>query len=208
MPVFNLPDGYSFDPPPSVQGIGVPDRGYGGADISQAFDATGQHYVACNAWGPGDPSFRWRAFKRVGAVYVEVPLPFLATGRGEQDVQWYDGRAWGIAWTGDQFNFDIIPSFVPFPSIPSLAAQVAALTARLNAVDSQIAALGLPTSDGTLVLQPQGEEGGQIAFAPGAGRTRWWFIDSYQDELRIFSNEGGMVEIRADGLYVGGAKVG
>jgi len=124
MPVFNLPDGYSFDPPPSVQGIGVPDRGYGGADISQAFDATGQHYVACNAWGPGDPSFRWRAFKRVGAVYVEVPLPFLATGRGEQDVQWYDGRAWGIAWTGDQFNFDIIPSFVPFPSIPSLVARI------------------------------------------------------------------------------------
>jgi len=146
MPTFKLPKGYSFDPPTEIQSIGVPDRGYGGADISQQFDATGQHYVACNAWGPGDPSFRWRAFKRVGAGYVEVPLPFLATGRGEQDVQWYDGRAWGIAWTGDQFNFDIIPSFVPFPSIPSLAARIAILEALLTQA-------GLP-SRSTVVAAP------------------------------------------------------
>lgn len=130
MPAFKLPKGYSLTPPESVQGVAntVPDKGYGGADISQAFDANGVHYVACNAWGPGDPSFRWRAFKRVGAKYVEVPLPFVATGRGEQDVQWFDGRSWGIAWTNETFQFDVIPGFVPFPSIPSIVRCLRGLT--------------------------------------------------------------------------------
>lgn len=176
MPTFKLPRGYSFDSPASVQSIGVPDRGYGGADISQAFDATGVHYVACNAWGPGEPSFRWRAFKRVGAKYVEVALPFLATGRGEQDVQWYDGKSWAIAWTGDQFDFNVIPSFVPFPSIPSLDARIAALEAESVAalreyvagLEARLAALASHTGDIEAVMHETQNETARVkAFAEG-----------------------------------------
>lgn len=185
MPAFTLPAGYSFEPPPDVdvQSIGVPDKGYGGADISQQFDATGIHYVACNAWGPGDPSFRWRAFKRVGAAYVEVPLPFVATGRGEQDVQWYDGKDWGIAWTNDQFQFDIIPGFAAFPSIPALAQRIAELEARLAAI---AAALPPLVNAGTLTIPPQlpPREGGEIVLADGEGGEPW-HIDVFDGKLRL-----------------------
>lgn len=224
MPTFKLPKGYSFTPPEGMTlAETVPDKGYGGADISQAFDANGVHYVACNAWGPGTPSFRWRTFKRVGNRYVEVPLPFLATGRGEQDVQWYDGRNWGIAWTDATFQFDQVPGFAAFPSIPSLAARITALeavgvadvqaqldalSARLAAVDARLAEQGKPASDNTLILWPQGEEGGQLAWAPGTQSTLWWFADTVGDTLRIFNSAGVVVaEFRSDGLYVQGRKV-
>lgn len=210
MPTFKLPKGYSFTPPPSAQGLAetVPDKGYGGADISQAYDANGVHYVACNAWGPGTPAFRWRAFKRQGSRYVEVPLPFLATGRGEIDVQWIDGALHAIAWTDATFQFDRVPGFASFPSIPSLLARLVTLEDRLAAVDARLASMGLPTSDGTLILYPQGEEGGQLAWAPGSQSALWWFADTVGDTLRIFNSAGAViVEVTSEGLYVLGRKV-
>lgn len=183
MPTFKLPRGYSFTDP-AQQTATVPDKGYGGADISQAFDAAGVHYVACNAWGPGDPSFRWRAFKRVGARYVEVPLPFLATGRGEQGVQPYDGKDWAIAWTNETFQFDVIPGFASFPSIPSLEQRIAELETRLNAALTVV-------NGSALTLLPQGgEEGGELILAGGEGQPDW-HIDVYAGKLRF--HVGGKV---------------
>mgnify|MGYP001565495767 CR=1 FL=1 len=209
MPTFKLPRGYSLTDPELRAVDTVPDKGYGGADISQEFDATGVHYVACNAWGPGDPPFRWRAFRRQGARYVEVPLPFVATGRGEQSVQFYDGKDWGIAWTNETFQFDVIPGFVPFPSIPALEQRIKALESRVATLDARMAAMGQPASDNTLILPPQGEEGGQIAWAPGTGGNLWWFADTVGDVLRVFNSAGSIIaEFKSDGLWVRGVKVG
>lgn len=122
MGTFKLPKGYSLTDPDD-QTITVPDKGYGGADISQAFDAQGVHYVACCAWGPGEPTFRFRAFKAVSpSRYIEVPLPFVATGRGEIAVLLHDGGLWAIAWTGENFFYGKVEGFAPFPTVAERAA--------------------------------------------------------------------------------------
>ncbi len=81
--------------------------------------------------------FRRRGTQRVCITWRATPLGrarhrfvgewFVSTGRGEQDIQWYDGDDWAIAWQGNTFNFDIVPAFVRFPSIPSLAGRITAL---------------------------------------------------------------------------------
>lgn len=129
MPPFKLPHGYSFTPPadhPSVL-IGG-ERLYGGADVSDAWDSEGTHWTFCNATFAG--LFRFRAFaqKQGETGYTERTLPDTnVDGRGNADVQWYDGRAHYSAWQGAQFYQNAVPGFVPFPSIPSLQAQIDAL---------------------------------------------------------------------------------
>lgn len=132
MPKFKLPKGYSFDPPaePDAQAQILIDRQklYGGADISDAYDAAWAHWTFCLATGP-DGLFRYRAFeqKKGATAYVERPLPDSVDGRGNADVQWIDGKAHYSAWQKDQFYQGIVPGFVPFPSIPSLDKRIAAL---------------------------------------------------------------------------------
>jgi hypothetical protein len=131
---FKLPKGYSFEPPTAdaqAQGVLVGgQRLYGGADISDAWDASGAHWTFCLATGP-DGLFRFRAFrqKQGEASYTEQPLPDSVDGRGNADVQWYDGKAHYSAWMGAQFYQNAVPNFVPFPSIPALQAQIDALKA-------------------------------------------------------------------------------
>jgi len=124
---FQLPEGYSFDPPPGVDQQVLIDgqKLYGGADPSDAYDAQNAHWVFCNATGP-DKLFRFRAFwkEAASAVYVERALPDSVDGRGNADVQWSDGRAHYMAWQGAQFYPGIVPGFAAFPSIPSLQAQI------------------------------------------------------------------------------------
>lgn len=120
---FKLPKGYSFTPPADVQGVTVPGYSpYGGADISQAFDAAGAHWVGCNANGPGTPAFRWRVFRKLKGAnsYVEMPLPFLATGRGELSIQ-EDGKLHAIAWNGSAFEFGVVEGFASFVPSPARA---------------------------------------------------------------------------------------
>lgn len=176
MPHFTLPDGYSFESPtdgqePATLSATVPDKGYGGADISQAWDAAGVHYVGCNAWGPGTPSFRWRVFRFGGAGYVEVPLPFLATGRGELAALPHDGALHAIAWTDSTFQFDSVPGFAVFPSIPALERRIAALEARVAAVTSKAANIE------TLMHRVE-EEGVRTKWAVQALSTRVDSIDA------------------------------
>lgn len=135
MTKFKLPKGYSFEPPAdelvNIQGVTIPPFGlYGGSAVTQDWDANGVHFVGCNASKTSEtPAFKWRVFKKQGSGYVEVPLPFLATGRGTQGAHLYDGKAHAIAWEQKDFNFAEVPGFVAFPSIPSLAARIAALEA-------------------------------------------------------------------------------
>lgn len=131
MPKFRLPKGYSFDPPAvlDAQAQILIDRQklYGGADISDAWDAAGAHWTFCNA--TFETLFRFRAFekKRGETVYTERPLLDSVDGRGNADVQWFDGMAHYSCWQGQQFYQNIVPGFVAFPSIPSLAARIAQL---------------------------------------------------------------------------------
>lgn len=129
MTKFKLPKGYSFDPPadhPSVLIGGQ--KLYGGADISDAYDAAGTHWTWCLATGP-DGLFRYRAFwqKQGETLWSEQKLPDSVDGRGNADVQWWDGKAHYSAWMGAQFYQNTVPNFQPFPSIPSLDKRIAAL---------------------------------------------------------------------------------
>ena len=154
MPTFKLPRGYSHIPPDAEASILVDDRGlYGGADISDHYDARRNHFVLCCATGPGDPAFRLRGFRRAanGTTYAEVPLAIepagtVVTGRGNGDIAWIDGTLHFAGWRDKAFFLGTIPSFVPFPSIPSLEARIAMLESLLTQV-------GLPTRS-TVVAGP------------------------------------------------------
>lgn len=132
MTKFKLPKGYSFAPPDDdTQDILIGGQKlYGGADPSDAWDADGTHWTFCNATGP-DGKFRFRAFAQPAGVasYSERPIPDSVDGRGNADVQWYDGKAHYTCWQKDQFYQNAVPNFKAFPSIPSLAARIAALEA-------------------------------------------------------------------------------
>lgn len=130
MTKFKLPKGYSFEPPEDdEQSVLVGGQKlYGGADISDAWDADGTHWTWCLATGP-DGKFRYRAFAqpRDAAAYTERPLPDAVDGRGNADVQWHDGKAHYSAWMGSQFYQNAVPGFAPYPSIPSLDRRITTL---------------------------------------------------------------------------------
>lgn len=131
---FTLPEGYNLIP---IQSITVDTQKlYGGADISDHYDAEGTNFVLCDAEGP-DKVFKLRGFKRRrgDARYTETPLLIegppgtIITGRGNCDVQWIDGKLHFSGWVAGAFFQGTIPEFVPFPSIPSLEKRIAALEA-------------------------------------------------------------------------------
>lgn len=211
MPRFKLPKGYSFDPPPdAVASILVDGAGlYGGADISDHYDALSNHFVLCCATGPGDPAFRLRGFRRPfdGAKYAEVPLAIepagmVITGRGNSDIEWIDGTLHFAGWRDKAFFLGTIPSFVAFPSIPSLAARIAALEARIATTPSIV--------NGAINVPPQVElyEGGQINLLPGQGCVRTWRIDNTAESFRVFADGVVVVEVTMDGMWVRGVQVG
>lgn len=143
MTKFKLPKGYSFEPSDEgdTQDILIGgQRLYGGADISDAWDADGTHWTWCLATGP-DGKFRYRAFAQPAgaAAYTERPLPDSVDGRGNADVQWYDGKAHYSAWMGAQFYQNAVPGFASFPSIPSLDQRIAALEAGGGGAGGRVA---------------------------------------------------------------------
>jgi len=151
---FKLPRGYSSTPPEAEASILVDNYGlYGGADISDHYDAARNHFVLCCATGPGVPSFRLRGFwRQAGRVKYEEcelaiePAGMIITGRGNSDIQWIDGTLHFAGWRDKEFFLGTIPSFVPFPSIPSLADRIATLEVLL-------AQAGLP-SRSTVIAAP------------------------------------------------------
>ena len=185
MPTFKLPRGYAFEPPAdAVASILVDDRGlYGGADISDHYDAGGNHFVLCCATGPGDPAFRLRGFRRAAdsVKYVEVPLAIepagmVITGRGNSDIQWIDGVLHFSGWRDKAFFLGTIPSFVPFPSIPSLDARIAALEAESVAalreyvagIEARLAATAAHLADVEAVMHETQNETARVkAYAEG-----------------------------------------
>lgn len=128
MAPFKLPKGYSLAPPADHPSVLIPgEKLYGGSDPSDAYDAANSHWAFCDATFAG--LFRYRAFrKKLGEKeYTEMPLPDSVDGRGNTAIQWIDGNAHYMAWQGAQFYPNIVPDFAPFPSIPSLQAQIDAL---------------------------------------------------------------------------------
>lgn len=172
---FTLPPGYSLEPPPEVaevQGVTVEgEKLYGGADISDPYDAEASHWVFCDAYKEGDsPPFRFRAFRRRASetAYVEMPLPNVTTGRGNADIQWIDGRAHYNAWEGNAFFPAPVPGFAPFVSIPDLEA-------RLNVVE--LAAIGADPRVTELLLRVQQLEvraAGGFTLAPAPYTSPAW----------------------------------
>lgn len=172
---FTLPPGYSLHPPPEVaevQGVTVDgEKLYGGADISDHYDAEHSHWVFCDANKEGDtPPFKFRAFWRPadGTAYTERPLPNVTTGRGNADIQWIDGCAHYSAWEGNAFFPAPVPGFAPFPSIP-------ALDARLTVVEQ--AAIGADPRVTELLLRIKVLEeraAGGFALAPSPVTAAAW----------------------------------
>lgn len=116
--MFQLPHGYSFAPADEVtEALSVPVGGYKGADISRERDAQANVYVACCARNPAG-QFGFRVFRQpaAGGAFVEVPLPAFAEGRGEIDVDQFDGKIHFIAWHEDgTFESDVVPGCAAFP---------------------------------------------------------------------------------------------
>lgn len=187
---FQLPDGYSLEPPSDLReqmdvlGITVPgEKLYGGADISDCYDAVSTHWVFCCASKEGDdPPFRFRAFARQSGEtsYSERPLPFIATGRGNADVQWIDGVAHATGWEGNAFYPAAVPGFVAFPSIPSLAERIMRLEAsgggdvpadvftRLDQLEAQQAELN------ARVISLEQQTAAGIVFFPSVLTSNGW----------------------------------
>ena len=169
---FTLPPGYSLTPPTEVQGVTVDgEKLYGGADISDHYDAEAAHWVFCDANKDGDtPPFKFRAFWRPagGTVYTERPLPNVTTGRGNADIQWIDGCAHYTAWEGNSFFPAPVPGFAPFPAIPDL-------DARLNVVE--LAAIGADPRVTELLLRVKALEArgaGSFTLAPAPITSAAW----------------------------------
>lgn len=135
-----LPDGYDRTPPAvEILGVTIPgEQLYGGADPSDHYDATGAHWFFCDAKGP-DGIFKFRAFRaeKGSDVYTEQPLPDFASGRGNADVQFYDGRTWYTAWEGNSFEQDVVPGFARFPAASEIETWVAQLEQRIAALEAR-----------------------------------------------------------------------
>lgn len=166
MPAFTLPPGYSFEAPTDRQSILIGGYGlYGGADISDHYDAEGAHWVFCYASKEGDtPKFRFRAFRRRQgeASYTEQPLSTVTNGRGNADVQWHDGVAHYAAWNDKAFELGVVPGFAPFPSVPSLDARLTVVEQAAFGSDPRVTELLARVAQ----LEAQAGDGWQLLPAP------------------------------------------
>lgn len=157
---FTLPDGYTLesdDASSSKRSITIPGQQlYGGADISRCSDAAGVLHMACCARGP-DGDFRFRVFRLLGTVWVEVPLQARASGRGEISIDQYTGEMVWIAWEYSQFFTNVVPGAAPFVFNFSSPSYEACVPSRYTpAIDGQEIGGGRSLDMASLFDLPQG----------------------------------------------------
>lgn len=98
---------------------------YGGATVMRLADANGVPFMSCCAWN-AQRVFGFRIFK--GPTMEEVALTPFCTGKGSMNL-----GGWWVASTGKEWFNGAIPGFAPI---------VGGKDARVDALISQIAALG------------------------------------------------------------------
>lgn len=116
---FTLPDGYTVAgaAPDSALLGDVPGYAeYGGATVTQLWDANGAHYIGICAKDSAG-TFLFRVFKEIAPEqWSEIALPDKCDGRGSIAVHRYSGECRYIAWRSAQFFQGLIPGaahFVP-----------------------------------------------------------------------------------------------
>ncbi len=114
MTAFTLPEGYTFAEPPAILGDVPGYQEYGGATVTQLWDAASVHHIGiCAKDGAG--VFLFRVFKETTpGVWEHVPLPDQCDGRGSIGVDRLTGQCRYIAWKGNQFFENAIPGAVAF----------------------------------------------------------------------------------------------
>lgn len=114
---FTLPEGYTLaDIAPDAAVLGdVPGfLEYGGATVTQLWDASGAHYIGICAKDAAG-IFLFRVFKEVAPEqWSEIVLPDKCDGRGSIAVHRYTGECRYIAWRGAQFFQGLIPGAAHF----------------------------------------------------------------------------------------------
>lgn len=87
---------------------------YGGATITQVWDAANTRYTVCDA---RDPSgwFGLHCFGDKGSGNYNIPLQHKVTGRGSANGNAYTRGANWVGWEGSSFFGDVIPGFIAFP---------------------------------------------------------------------------------------------
>lgn len=118
MTAFKLPEGYTFETAaaegPAILSDIPQMQEYGGATITEKWDAQGVHFVALCCKNPAG-LFRFRIFREdAPEAWREVPLPHDCDGRGSITKNDYDGTLRWRAWKGNQFFGDIVPEAVAF----------------------------------------------------------------------------------------------
>jgi hypothetical protein len=149
---------------------------YGGATVTRAHDANGALWTVCCAKDNASGAF--------GLYVLNGAIPILirpVSGRGSVWISLFNGHAYWVGFDGNQAPLgDLIPGFAPFPSLPSLKAEIAAL--------AEVIAKLPPTTTGATVRVPAqgGLEGGEIQLDDGAGGV--WAIDGRAGNLRFVHN--------------------
>lgn len=151
MSAFILPSGYSFETDEEKRGTRILSdipamTEYGGATVTQAWDALGVHFVAMCCKNPMG-IFAFRVFREDAPEnWREIILPDFCDGRGSIATHPFDGSMRYIAWKGNQFFSNIVPEAVPIPrggTSPSVAHELAVLLWGLDYV-SDAEVLGPP----------------------------------------------------------------
>lgn len=114
---FTLPEGYTLaDIAPDAAVLGdVPGfLEYGGATVTQLWDAAGAHYIGICAKDAAG-IFLFRVFREVAPEqWSEIVLPDKCDGRGSIAVHRHSGECRYIAWKGAQFFQGLIPGAAHF----------------------------------------------------------------------------------------------
>jgi len=140
---------------------------YGGADVSDAVDASGAYYLACFARAGAGTPYAFHIF-RDGS---DLPISPRPTGRGQLNPQFVfePGGAititytW-VGWTGNTCLRGEIPGFAPFILFAPEPRPGIDVEARLAAVEAKLA---LPAEAPTPLYEPDYTSDAELTGTPG-----------------------------------------